>query len=589
MRRIYLGLFLVLSVLCFQCQKEIKYSGVDPITPTPSGNQKTTVQGNILDENGQPLSGVTVRAGNQTATTDSRGYFRVRNALLDKNAALVIAEKAGYFKGYRTFLSTTGVNQVMIQLLKKTAAGDVDAATGGVATLTNGAKVALPANGIVMASGGAPYTGTVKVYATYIDPTAGNISRIVPGSFMADDQNNNRVVLSSYGMLAVELETPGGVKLQIRSGSEATLTTPIPAARQSSAPATISLWYVDEQTGIWKEQGTATKSGSNYVGNVKHFSFWNCDVSSTAVNLGMTLKNADGMPLVHATVRLTRITATYPYATYGYTDSLGQVNGLVPSGEQLLMEVLDPCANAVYSQNVGPFTQASNLGTVTITIPAGQYLTITGKLANCANTAVTHGYAIISIDNIVRYASVDANGNYSLSILNCLNSSPACTIVGVDEGNGQQSPGVSVPVTMPTTNAGVISACGTSTNEYINYTIDNTSYSITSATVIGDSLRIRPDSVMNANNTILNVIGARSPDYIYFWFQKPPAGTGVDSVRGLSLPNLGYLTITQPIVVNITSYPAAVGGFIEGSFSGPFTASTVPHTINGSFRLRRQW
>jgi hypothetical protein len=35
------------------------------------------------------------------------------------------------------------------------------------------------------------------------------------------------------------------------------------------------LWSFDEAKGLWKEEGQAIKTGSNYVGDVSHFSFWN--------------------------------------------------------------------------------------------------------------------------------------------------------------------------------------------------------------------------------------------------------------------------------------------------------------------------
>jgi hypothetical protein len=90
---------------------------------------------------------------------------------------------------------------------------------------------------------------------------------------MADDKNGARVTLASFGMMAVELESASAEKLQIKSGSVATLTTPIPASAQANAPATIALWSVNEQTGIWKEEGTATKNGNVYVGDVKALFF----------------------------------------------------------------------------------------------------------------------------------------------------------------------------------------------------------------------------------------------------------------------------------------------------------------------------
>ncbi|MBA2562603.1 MAG: hypothetical protein H0V14_06750, partial [Chitinophagaceae bacterium] len=250
MKKIYHVLpVIVIAVISFNCQKELSRNYTIPAKANNRSSPLTsTLQGNVLDENSQPAPGVTISVGSKTTTTNSKGYFRIVDALLDKNASLITANQPGYFKAYRTFRATTGVNQVVIKLIKKILAGTVSSITGGEVTVANGAKVLLPANGITKAAGGA-YTGDINVYTAYIDPTSRDISQTIPGSFMADDKDKNRVVLSSYGMLAVELESSSGEKLQIAAGSVAALTMPIPLSISSSAPANISLWYVDEQTG----------------------------------------------------------------------------------------------------------------------------------------------------------------------------------------------------------------------------------------------------------------------------------------------------------------------------------------------------
>ena len=156
MKRMHFALFLFLiSVLSFNCQKEFSNTGFG--TTNTENNLSApviaTLQGNILDENGQPAEGVQITVGSKTATTNASGYFRIINAALDKNASLVTAEKPGYFKAYRTFNATSAVNQVVIKLLKKTLAGSVNAITGGDIALSNGAKISLPANGVVKESG----------------------------------------------------------------------------------------------------------------------------------------------------------------------------------------------------------------------------------------------------------------------------------------------------------------------------------------------------------------------------------------------------------------------------------------------------
>ena len=581
MKRIYFLLFVLIATISFHCQKEISFNTSD--LNAGSLPSKNTIQGNILDENGQPASGVVIRVGNKATSTNAKGYFRIANAALDQKASVITAEKNGYFKAYRTFAATSGVNQVVIKLIPKNFVGSVSS-SGGEVTLSNGTKISLPANGVKMASGGS-YSGTINVYAAYIDPTKTDIAYAIPGSLMADDKNNNRVVLTSYGMLAVELQSSTGEKLQIAQGNTATLTMPIPNSIQATAPSSISLWYVDEQTGIWKEEGTATKTGNNYVGQVSHFSFWNCDVSSTAIQLSMTLHTPEGGPLVHALVKLTRPSGS---SSYGWTDSLGQVSGPVPSNEALLMEVLAyPCNTVIYSQNIGPFTQSTNLGIITVQATSSSLVTIQGKLLNCNGAPVTDGNAIIYYDNVVRYAATNSNGNFSIQFIVC-SSNPSCDIIGVDNAAQQQSSLTSVNIVTPVTNAGNISACGTSSSEYINYTLDGTSYSITQSA--NDTVSSYSFSSQGSYPQITDMFGAHFPDHIFFIYgHNGTAGSFPLADLGVN-PYDSMATIIQPFNINITTYPQNVGQFYVGNFTGQFThfsTGAVIHNISCSFRVRK--
>jgi hypothetical protein len=61
----------------------------------------------------------------------------------------------------------------------------------------------------------------------------------------------------------------------------------IPDKQLSTAPATIPLWYFDEDKGVWQEEGSATKQGNKYIGTVSHFTDWNCDEpEETALVIG---------------------------------------------------------------------------------------------------------------------------------------------------------------------------------------------------------------------------------------------------------------------------------------------------------------
>jgi hypothetical protein len=588
MKRLFVFLLLSLSVL-FGCRKEVSFfgSGDNPdVLPTPDPIT-TVVQGNVLDETGQPAAGVLVQAGSKTATTDSKGYFRIADAALDKKAALVTATMPGYYKAYRTFGATSGANQVVIKLIKKVVAGTVSASAGGEVALSNGSKVALPANGVVTAAGNVAYTGTVNVYASYIDPTSADINQVIPGSLLATNKEGKRVLLASYGMMAVELESTSGEKLQIKSGATARLTTAIPASIQNSAPTAIPLWSVDETTGVWKEEGTATRNGNVYVGDVSHFSFWNVDVAQNTVTLSMTLKNNSNKPLVNAAVRIWRTSEGGASFATGYTDSLGQVSGYVPANESLSLELLDECGTSFYTQNVGALSKSTDLGVITVSNTGSSVVTIRGKLVNCSNAAVTKGFAIVTYGYKVQYAAVNASGDFETTFTRCSSSPSTIDIVGVDNTSQQQSNASSVPVAVPLTNAGTLSACGTSSAEFISYTLDGTDISISSAS--GDSLTAyTKDSVqVITKTTYFSGLKLGTSSNISLLFRHT-ATSGTYPVDDLTVQTFDRTTLITPFNVVLTNYPQSAGLFYEGSFSGSFRdASNAMHTINGTFRLRR--
>jgi hypothetical protein len=80
-----------------------------------------------------------------------------------------------------------------------------------------------------------------------------------------------------------------------------------------------------------------------------------------------------------------------------------------------------------------------------------------------------------------------------------------------------------------------------------------------------------------------------SNDNISFTFRHEPA-IGTFPVEQLSVQLFDSLQVVAPFNVVLTKYPATIGEFFEGTFTGKFKESTVPipvHNISGSFRMRR--
>ena len=270
----FIILLLAAGIFITSCRKNDSTNN-NSIVPDLTTKVQSSVSGFVTDENNVAVEGATVTVGASTVSTDTFGHFEVRNVDVVKNAAAVTITRIGYFKAIKTYIAEQGkATFFRIKLLPKANAGTIDAAAGGNVTLTNGMKVSIPANAAAINTAtGAAYTGQINVAAQWIDPTGTDLNKTMPGDLRGLDNNNELKLLQTFGMVAVELTGSGGEQLQIATGKTATVTFPIPASIAGAAPASIPLWYFDETNGLWKQEGTATKTGNSYIGEVAHFSY----------------------------------------------------------------------------------------------------------------------------------------------------------------------------------------------------------------------------------------------------------------------------------------------------------------------------
>ncbi|MBL0119422.1 MAG: hypothetical protein IPP89_10685 [Saprospiraceae bacterium] len=134
-----------------------------------------------------------------------------------------------------------------------------------------------PADAIAMASNNTPYSGTVMVAMKYLDPNQSSIYTQMPGDLVGINAANQIAGMTTYGMVAVELQTPSGSTLQLAPGKKVNMSTKLSGDVLAKAPSTIPLWYYDENLGYWKEEGEAKLINDTYVGEVTHFTYWNYD------------------------------------------------------------------------------------------------------------------------------------------------------------------------------------------------------------------------------------------------------------------------------------------------------------------------
>ncbi len=337
---------LVLSLFVYYGCKD---NSTNPPTENGGETVTTSISGTVLDDSNAPISGAQIESAGQTTTTNSDGTFMFSGIQVPKNRFVVNVTKSGYFRGSNSGTpAANGTSTIKIYLMQAGVTQTIDASSGGEAALQNGSKVVLNSNSIA-ASDGSVYSGNVNLSLGYLDPTSENFSNMVPGGDMqAQRTDNSQATLYSYGIIRVQMKGDGGQDLNLKTGSQSEITVDIPASMASSAPATIPLWHYDQTTGLWKEEGTATKQGDKYVGTVGHFSDWNCDVPEGTATVSGLVVDCNNQPVQGISVRVGQVNV--------HTGSDGRFERRVPANTAFQVQVLG-------SANFG-------LGSETASVPA---------------------------------------------------------------------------------------------------------------------------------------------------------------------------------------------------------------------------
>lgn len=543
--------------------------------PTPSEGTQVSVRfaGRVLTTNNLPVVNAEVRAGDEITYTDVNGVFRLPELKLPARNAILRVHKAGYFAFSRAYVvENKSLQNLTIQLLDKQLIHSFAASQPSTAETGTGARINFPANAVTKTDGSA-YSGTVRVYAQYLDPTAPDLSLHMPGDLRGISLSGEEQTLATFGMLGVELETPAGEILQVAAGQEVEIDLPIPSEKLAAAPATIPLWHYDDATARWVEEGFAEKIGDRYVGKVSHFSFWNCDVGLPLVHLsGKLFLETIDQPLSWAVVELTLLSKGY--TRNAVTDQNGCFGGQVPKNEAFLMEVYvqTPCGKElVYSQNIGPFQNDVVLPNIIVQVQNIPELLVSGVLQNCNNQAVQNGYAVITHGNLEYTVPTEPDGSFSLTIFSCNIGDPV-TVVGydLDALNASQASTFNNPVSP--LSVGNIQAC-TPIAEFVEIIYDGQSYKI----------------VENVGREIVgaktNIFAESAGKYVTFQFENNQQTGTFPLDQFYFYPGVADSVSTININTTITQFGPS-GQQIIGTLSGTLQSNNgQTHTVSGNYQV----
>jgi len=595
----YKNLLVLLTFFCFVgCNDEPTGGTNDSSTPTPSmtlaesfGNASNSdFMGRVVDLQNNPVSGAMVQIGNSTTDTDMNGVFIIRDAQVYEKFAYVKVEKAGFLHGSRSVVPTAGINQVQIMLLPQTVTQTVSSGTTATVSLSNGAAVDL--SGAYSNADGSDYTGDVQVTLHLLNPTDDDMQQQMPGMLLAENLQNEARMLETLGMVAVELRSDTGEKLNLSEGTTATISVPLDPETLAGAPNEIPLWYFDEENGYWIEEGSATLQGTNYVGTVSHFSFWNCDIPTEYVNICMNITDSNNTPLSNIKVD---IESEFNGTRYGITNDSGEVCGIIPANQTLNLQYFlhNICNNIEIpnsSETVGPFSEDTTLNIVLDALEVEEYLeTITGVFNNCDGDAVVNGYVEGSIGNGIPFYNIVTDGTYEINVLNCIENA-SISITGYDFDNLQSTGEINYTLTSPETELGNLSACN-NVEEFIQYSIDDgqIEYIVSNinVSVQSDFIDIQYFDNDQSWDTCFWIRGNLDSNYPNFegMYSFNYQDTGLFFTESCPVyPS----EVNNEITFNLSSFGNSVGEYIDINFGGNYEDNQgVSHTISGVIHVKR--
>jgi len=174
----------------------------------------------------------------------------------------------------------------------------------------HGARVTLPANALVDGDGN-PVSGEVELTITPVDVSSDDELGVFPGDFAGEDADGVAVpLILSYGTVEYRF-SQNGEELNLAAGQSAVIELPVfveqhPDGRPIQIGDPGALWYLNEETGLWKQEGTGTvvaslesPTGLALQAQVGHFSWWNHDIAPETCELTINTSGLpDGTPFV---------------------------------------------------------------------------------------------------------------------------------------------------------------------------------------------------------------------------------------------------------------------------------------------------
>ncbi len=307
--------------------------------PGPSGNG--LLSGRVFDQHNQPLDGVAVAqvGGSASATSNADGYFALGE--LPAGDLVLSLTRDGFVDQMRPVTVVAGVgNRLAVHLRALGATQAVDPTVANTVS-DNGGAVILPAGSVVNSRGRQVAAEMIRVTVTTLRPSDVRYLDTFPGAFAglrAASRQAGEVPLESFGVVDVRLRSLAGAELSLAAGATAEVLWPIDAANDPGDQV-VPIWTLDQETGVWHEEGFAIRDAANgvYRGEVSHFSPWNLDRPLDQLATKQVQILVSELPVFGVPCRVRGA----GWAFDGTTDETGTASIMVPADEAADVLYLD--------------------------------------------------------------------------------------------------------------------------------------------------------------------------------------------------------------------------------------------------------
>lgn len=504
-------LILAVAISITSCRKD-EFKKDTTVIVLPSGNDvTTTVNGFVKTDINSPVADAEVQVGGQSATTDENGYFIIPDVRVDSEG-LVATVNSVFHTTNIVRATPIGDSDTYMEIYlnyEDRNSNFLSLEGGEVSDTLLGVSINIPPNSMEDEFGNS-YVGEVYASVYWFDPSNDFSLRNMPGNLEGIDKEGNKVTLGTLGMFSAEFRTEEGQDLNLKPDMTAMVTMNIPGEMIEGSPDEVPLWSLDEEFGVWVEEGIAYKEGNKYIFDVSHFSFWNCDAPYPVTNLEGTVTDSEGNAISNVAMNISFFDGVRFISRAGYTNDSGQYGGKVPKGHELALSIeSSSCAGLLYQQVIGPFTDDVNQHDVVID-SSPEAFNISGVIVDCFGDVLSTGTIFLKNGNglVLKSTLTDENGSFEF-LNNCEGNN--FTITATDYTTFKSSTPILLEDLFEDIELDPIFLC----DDLIHY--------VDVKSGIGDLLFINPDVYSGPNDTLL-VSEENGEGYVSIFIGNPEIG-----------------------------------------------------------------